>query len=177
MPANPDHEYLMQEFHMSRITMSLAALLALLCASSPALAHPGHARGRQESAAANQDRTWTDVSGTLPLRGSFVAAKDGQVQIRRPDDSLVSLKLSQLVEADQTWVEQRLSQIERANELLGRLAKSAPHRTTQTADGEDDPAMNLLVANELPLLLAQADQANAGRNARSPTWPRLLRRL
>ncbi len=153
---------------MSRITMSLAALLALLCASSPALAHPGHARGRQESAAANQDRTWTDVSGTLPLRGSFVAAKDGQVQIRRPDDSLVSVKLSQLVETDQTWVEQRLSQIERANEVLGRFPRPTLLHVVQTADGEDDAAMNLLVANELPLLLAQADQAKPDRNVQAP---------
>ena len=127
---------------MSRITMSLAALLALLCASSPALAHPGHARGRQESAAANQDRTWTDVSGTLPLRGSFVAAKDGQVQIRRPDDSLVSVKLSQLVETDQTWVEQRLSQIERANEVLGRFPRPTLLHVVQTADGKFPKLVN-----------------------------------
>ena len=168
MPLIPDYECLIKEFLMSRITMSLATLLTVLSASSPAFAHPGHSHGKQEPASANGERTWTDISGTLPLRGSFVATKNGHVQIRRPDDSLVSVKLSQLVEADQAWVEQRMSRIERANELLERLAKSAPHRTTQSADWEDDPAMNLLVANELPLLLAQADQANAGRNAKVP---------
>ena len=46
---------------MFRITMSHAALLALLIVSSTALAHPGHSPQKQTAAPANNEQSQTDI--------------------------------------------------------------------------------------------------------------------
>ena len=81
-------------------------------------------------ASSGNDRDWTDASGAFHLHGSFVAVKDGQVQIRRADDSLVSVKLSQLARSDQLWVERRLAEIRQANEAFSRFPRPAPLPTS-----------------------------------------------
>ncbi len=121
---------------MIRVVLIVAVAWAALWSAAQAVAHPGHGSRKttsQSSEAAHEpnERTWR-LSGTSSLSGSFVALRDGQVQIRRDDESLVSVKLSELVEADQEWVTIRMGQIRQANEEQ--------------------------LAMELPLLLAQADQ-------------------
>lgn len=147
---------------MFKTMISAAALLASLFGSSWAIAHSGHSHRQQNvTASSNNERTWTDASRAFHLNGAFVAAKDGQVQIRRPDDSLVTLKLSQLIESDQRWDEQRLAEIRRANDAVAPPSRSVPIPINHDAEAEDQPAMELLAANELPLLLAQLEQANS----------------
>ena len=143
--------------------MTIPALLILLCVSSPAMAHPGHSHRTGRTT----ERVWTNTVDGQQVRGAFVAVKDGQVQIRRADDSLATFNLLQLSESDQFWVEQRLSLIRRANEELVRR-DSKPVLLRMNPDAEDEPAMNLLAANDLPLLLAQADQTRPGHDVKAP---------
>ena len=102
-----------------RVPMKASLLtLAIELLSSIALAHPGHSQGKPLARAATQqsvasDRTWTASNGAFCEQGSFVMARDGLVQIRRDDDSLVSLPVALLRSDDQNWIEQRQSEIRR----------------------------------------------------------------
>ena len=149
---------------MFRIMITLMALLALLCANSRAIAHPGHSHRKSGAKTADQgfsnERTWTDSAGAHLLNGTFVAVKDGQVQIRQADDSLVSLKLPQLSEADQEWVTQRLAQIRQSNEVFERLTRRIRLSPVKTDDVEEQADIEDLAITELPLLIAQIDQRN-----------------
>jgi hypothetical protein len=57
-------------------------LSAILLWSTPLLAHPG-GHGHADSNNARASRTWTFAAEGSHLHGTFVAAKDGKVQIRR----------------------------------------------------------------------------------------------
>ena len=96
-------------------------------------------------------RTWSDKSGVFHVHGSFVAARDGRVQIRKEDDALVSFELERLSPADQEWVQQKLEDIRRAN--IQRLA-TLPAQVEQSAN-----------LDEQPLLLAQLDSQQASPTA------------
>lgn len=77
--------------------------------------HPGHAHraatSQNDAATTSPLRTWTATNGAFLEQGSFVMARDGRVQIRRDDDSLVTLSIALLADADQAWIRQRLSEI------------------------------------------------------------------
>ena len=147
---------------MFRLTMVLTGLLASLLVSSVASAHPGHSQRKSttqapDAASSHYTRAWASASRGFHFQGSFVSAQEGQIQIRRADDSLVSLKLSQLVEADQKWVADRIAQIRRNHErselqILNLVPKVV-----------DQPVMEVFAANEMALLLAQlnAQQSRA----------------
>lgn len=113
---------------------------------SPAMAHPGHAPKK------NQESKSTAAENSTPpiaRQGSFVAVKDEQVQLRRGDDSLMKVKLSDLSDADLEWVAQRMQFVRQAN----LAALEAP------AD-----ALERNAVQQLPLLIAQADRP-AGKAA------------
>lgn len=100
------------------------ALLALLWAGSSALAHPGHSHRKAALPATLRpapasERTWAAASGAFHERGTFVMARDGLVQIRRSDDSLVSLPIELLQREDQTWIEKRMLEIRKIAEMNG----------------------------------------------------------
>ncbi|MBS0204172.1 MAG: YHYH protein [Planctomycetes bacterium] len=137
---------------MVRLIVLIAALLAL-GTESIVVAHPGHLPRQNDN-----DRVWTLRDGPILVRGSFVTLKVGQVQIRRRDGSLESVQISQLVDADQAWIAQRMNRI-----LLGNDQLSLP----LLADVSEDRNLNLQAAQELPMLLAQAD-TDRGRDTRSP---------
>ncbi|MDB5337305.1 MAG: hypothetical protein JWN70_2924 [Planctomycetaceae bacterium] len=154
---------------MFRITITLTAFLSLLFVSSGAGAHPGHSHNKSsgqksDTVSSSPQRTWTYASKTFHVHGSFVSAKDGQIQIRRADDSLISLKLSQLVEADQKWVVDRLAAIRQHNETVGRARPGRLPITLLNA-AENQPAVELFAANELPLLWAQLNAQQPLANA------------
>ena len=67
------------------------------------------------------DRLWGAATGAFLERGSFVMARDGMVQIRREDDSLVTLPVELLQRDDQRWIERRMMEIRRAAELRGPM--------------------------------------------------------
>ena len=108
---------------MSRITTSLVALLLSILASSAVSAHPGHSHRKREqpaqAAPTENDRAWSARTGAFRESGSFVMAREGLVQIRRPDESLVKLPVELLSDDDQTWVAQRMAKIRQIAEQQG----------------------------------------------------------
>jgi|GEM_PF-5063639 len=79
-------------------------LIVALFSSQLLLAHPGHTR--KDANSPRRERSWT--AEDQPSRnGSFVVVKDGQVQIRQADATLVNRNLSELSDTDPLWVEQR----------------------------------------------------------------------
>lgn len=105
-------------------------MLAIGLTISIAQAHPGHSHRKTSPPAANQqsvasERTWMASTGAFREQGSFVMARNGLVQIRRDDDSLVSLPIALLRSDDQNWIERRMSEIRRLAETNGLVrAKS-----------------------------------------------------
>ena len=99
-------------------------MLAIGFASSIAQGHPGHTHRATSSSATrpqsvSTERIWTASTGVFREQGSFVMARDGLVQIRRDDDSLVSLPIALLKSDDQRWIERRMSEIQRLAEANG----------------------------------------------------------
>ena len=123
-------------------------MFAIEFTTSIAQAHPGHSHRKTSPPSANQqsvasERTWMASTGAFREQGSFVMARDGLVQIRRDDDSLVSLPIALLRSDDQSWIERRMSEIRRLAETNGLVrAKSEinlrldlPMRLPQPAEG------------------------------------------
>ena len=124
---------------------SLVVISFFLGATSLAFAHPGHSprppASKTLEPGVSNERTWTDATGKILLHGSFVAVKQGGVQIRRNDESLVNLKLSQFSEADQQWVMNRLTQIREANETIPHL--SLPMRMSFVRSDDDEETTDI----------------------------------
>ena len=51
-----------------------------------------------------QFRTWTDATGKYHTEAQFVDLKDGQVRLRKKDDSTVTVPIEKLSETDQKYV-------------------------------------------------------------------------
>ncbi len=149
-------------------------------------AHPGHSHRKRSSPAANQpsvtsERTWTASTGAFREQGSFVMARDGLVQIRRDDGSLVSLPIALLRSDDQSWIERKMSEIRRLAETNGlvrpkseiNLRLDSPLRIPQSAEGlrfiplvsDGFPVLQGSRGNEVPpaeFLLAQLGNRKPG---------------
>lgn len=94
-------------------TRLLLALLGSMSLPSPAVAHPGHGR-RAPAGAESKSAPAPTLTVSRPdatERGTFVMARDGIVQIRREDDSLVTVPISRLSQNEQAYVRLRLAQI------------------------------------------------------------------
>lgn len=135
---------------MTRLTRSFAGLL-LLASAQPLTAHPGHSHPsprQREPEVLSIRKDLKDPVGPIrpvPRQGSFVAVHGDTVQIRRPDDSLVEMSLRSLNEQDQSWVSDNLSRVRTLNLQIDARP-----------------------AEEVGLLLAQADQNRNGRGANQP---------
>ena len=149
-------------------------------------AHPGHSHRKRSSPAANQpsvtsEQTWTASTGAFREQGSFVMARDGLVQIRRDDGSLVSLPIALLRSDDQSWIERKMSEIRRLAETNGlvrpkseiNLRLDSPLRIPQSAEGlrfiplvsDGFPVLQGSRGNEVPpaeFLLAQLGNRKPG---------------
>jgi hypothetical protein len=91
----------------------IAIISVVWFVTSPLFAHPG---GHGHIANDLQgSRTWTFLAEGSHLHGTFVAAKEGNVQIRRDNGVLTTVALARLVPADQQWIKNRLAEIERLN--------------------------------------------------------------
>lgn len=94
----------------------LLALLGYMSLPSPAFAHPGHGKrsaagtGSKSAPTPNLTVSRTDSA----QRGTFVMARNGIVQIRRENDSLVSVPIAELSQSEQEYVQLRLAQIRSA---------------------------------------------------------------
>lgn len=130
-------------------------VLVLVGAQAPLLAHPGHSHSANLP---GRQRIWTDVVQSRQIQGDFVAAHDGQLQIRQADESLIRLKIADLALEDQAWINQRQEQIRRQNEFVRRFSLTVVASTDGDVDEEQEtPMRDLIAAQRLPLLLAQRD--------------------
>lgn len=95
---------------------SLASLLVLMVWGGSVLSHPGHAGHGTPNARSQDMRTWKGVDGLFELDGTFVLARDGKVQLRKADGSLVWVALEKLSTPDRDWVKTKLEPIHQLNE-------------------------------------------------------------
>jgi len=149
----------------------LIAVFTLLVLVSFVNAHPGHSHRKATGSPSTIERTWTIADTGNQHCGTFVAKNNGRIQIRRADDSLINLALTDLIESDQEWVAQRIEEIRETNRLLGLFFKrqtlaakiedqASENREDDEVD-EDDPMQNRIVASGLPLLIAELDPEKA----------------
>ena len=101
---------------MRTLTLLLLLALGVVMRPSDAVAHPGH--GREKPLSSSSASTGSAPPRPLTIQrsgatehGTLVMARDGLVQIRLADDSLVTVPLSQLSADEQEYVEQRLARI------------------------------------------------------------------
>ena len=99
-------------------------MILSLASVSTALAHPGHDHGIAPAGS----RTWTFADSGAHLHGTFVAAKNGQAQIRRDDGRLITLSIDHLIDDDQRWLAARQAAIRQLNEqpAADKLLVAAP---------------------------------------------------
>jgi len=116
-----------RSFDVPRIAQLFALLFIAAWGCSFAAAHPGHSHPKSSPtgtlpAIPATDRTWAAIGGAFRERGMYVMARDGLLQIRRPDDSLVALPIELLGREDQIWIERRRSLIRQIAELNGKIS-------------------------------------------------------
>ena len=56
-----------------------------------------------------EERTWTRASDKQTLTADFVSADDTEVRLRRPDGSVITLKIKQLTHLDQAYIAGRVA--------------------------------------------------------------------
>lgn len=90
-------------------------------------------------------RTWSLAADGSHWHGSFVSARDGEVQIRLENGQLVDIQIDQLIEADQLWVGDRIEEIKALNQRLqNRLVvfrQQAQATKNKAAVKDDMPAI------------------------------------
>lgn len=151
---------------MIRFTLSLVAIIFTLATWDVAIAHPGHSHGKTTYAAGadgpSSDRNWVSSAGTFRERGSFVMAREGIVQIRRADDSLVTLPIDLLASDDQQWVVRRMTEIRLAAEL---------RRPMEVLLAQRDPLPNRAAPGQTQAPeIARAFEVFAKRKAITTRW-------
>jgi len=97
----------------------LVSVLVMALGSGVLLSHPGHADHGTQQTRFRDMRTWKDAEGLFELEGAFVVARDGKVQLRKTDGSLVWILMEKLCPQDQEWIKTRLESIDRLNESNG----------------------------------------------------------
>lgn len=105
------------------------ALAAISFASISAFAHDGDHPPDM--------RVWKDADGLFEIEGSFVLARDGQVQILRHGGWAVWVPLEKLSMADRAWVQDRVEAIARLNgTFAGTISSTSASEATsgETAD-------------------------------------------
>ena len=126
-----------------RITLeflsSVSAIAILLAVPSVLLAHDGPHHG--DSDVVNGSRTWTVGDEGAHLHGTFVAASGENVQIRRDDNRLVTLKIERLAASDRAWIASRLEAIETLNQQrqLRFVVQNPPNRDETPAKEKAKP--------------------------------------
>jgi hypothetical protein len=79
---------------MTRLLFSAALLLAIATQGSIAVL-------------ADESRTWTDVTGTYKMEAEFMALKDGQVQLRKTNGTIVNIPLQKFSKPDQEYAQSK----------------------------------------------------------------------
>ena len=93
-------------------TLRSLLLAALSLSASWTLAHDGHDDGAVDVSA----RVWTFADTGAHIHGSYLAAHDGKVQVRRSDGQTVTLEIAKLTALDQKWIDRKVAEVRELNE-------------------------------------------------------------
>lgn len=149
-------------YRLSLCSVFAAAVIGPL----PVQAHPGHSHRTTD--AKSQERTWIAASGAFRERGTFVMARDGQVQIRRADESLVTLPIELLQPEDQQGIERRMAEIRVIAEMRNLLYSDA--KATPAVEGQIPDPLRFQ-----EFLLAQRDPIKKGTEVGQGTAPEMAK--
>lgn len=58
-------------------------------------------------------RTWKDATGGFSVEAIYVSANDGKVQLKKRNNSLITLSIKRLSKRDQEWIVERLAKMDR----------------------------------------------------------------
>jgi phosphatidylethanolamine-binding protein (PEBP) family uncharacterized protein len=118
------------------------ALITCLTLVRAAGGHDGsHDHGDARSPAAF--RAWVLKANGAHVHGTFIALKDGLVRIDCDDGRVRALRIANLSDADQSWIADRVMEIQRLNEeLAARVSPNAPRlKVRQERTLGDEPAI------------------------------------
>jgi len=87
-------------------------IAALLVVGTVSRAHEGHEHGPTDPSV----RVWTFGDTGAHIHGAYVASRDGKVQVRRTDGTVISLEIEKLTILDQKWIERKVAQVKEINE-------------------------------------------------------------
>ncbi len=102
-------------------------------------AHDGPHHG--DSQASQESRIWTLADEGAHLHGTFVTATDENVQIRRDDHRLVTVKIERLVASERAWIANRREAIATLNRQrpLRLVVQNPPSRAAIPTQVIDQP--------------------------------------
>ena len=151
------------------------------------------------TAMAGPTRKWTDTTGKFSVDAEFVELKNGEVHLRKPDGSVITVPAKQLSDADRVYLSNRVTskpapvatatspEEKRANAEAASLTKLADDEGNITRDAwskfiqafrdfdaDSDDALNLeelKVAGREELLMKLADTNTDGKIVRGEWAP------
>ncbi len=97
---------------MIQIYVRCMTIAALLFLGTVSRAHEGHEHGPADPSV----RVWTFADTGAHIHGAYVASRDGKVQVRRTDGTVISLEIEKLTILDQKWIERKVAQVKEINE-------------------------------------------------------------
>lgn len=97
---------------MFRSNLQSLFITAMLSIGTVLHAHEGHEHGPTDPSV----RAWTLVDTGAHIHGAYVASRDGKVQVRRTDGTIVSLEIEKLTILDKNWIERKAAQVNEVNE-------------------------------------------------------------
>jgi Raf kinase inhibitor-like YbhB/YbcL family protein len=97
------------KFRSNLLSLIITAILSI---GTVLRAHEGHDHG----AADPSIRTWTFADTGAHIHGAYMASRDGKVQVRRADGTVVSIEIEKLAVLDKKWIERKAAQVKEINE-------------------------------------------------------------
>jgi Raf kinase inhibitor-like YbhB/YbcL family protein len=97
---------------MLRKTLQWVIITAFLLVGTVSRAH----EGREHDADDPSVRAWTFADSGVHIHGAYLASRDGKVQVRRSDGTVVFLEIEKLTIQDQKWTERKAEQVKDINE-------------------------------------------------------------
>lgn len=105
--------------HFPNAIFSLALCISIATVPQNSIsAHEGHQHA--PSSMDPSSRVWTFAQTGIPIRGAFIMAKDGKVQIRRDNGKPLMIEIATLSREDQTWIENRQTEIKAFHEKTAK---------------------------------------------------------
>lgn len=97
---------------MLRNYLQWLTIAFLLIAGTVSRAHEGHEHGPEDPSV----RVWTFSDTGAHIHGAYIVSRDGKVQVRRTDGTVISIEIEKLTTLDQKWIERKVAQVKEINE-------------------------------------------------------------